>query len=40
MFAGLTRKDFMQALIGGTFMAALGYAITFGFLLGFQTFVR
>jgi hypothetical protein len=36
MFSGLTRKDFMQALIGGTFMAIAGYAIMVGLLLAFQ----
>jgi hypothetical protein len=36
MFSGLTRKDFMQALIGGTFMAIVGYAIMVGSLLAFQ----
>jgi hypothetical protein len=37
MFSGFTRKDFMQALIGGTFMAVLGYAIVAGFMLAFQS---
>jgi hypothetical protein len=36
MFSGFTRKDLVQALMGGTFMAVLGYAIMAGFILAFQ----
>lgn len=36
MFAGFTRKEFVQALVGAAVMAALSYVFIVGVLLVFQ----
>lgn len=38
MFVNFTRKEFIQALLTGTFMAALGYFFILAALLVFQGF--